>query len=103
MDNIEEILRALTDDGDEDCSCSETEESCDSGGIFGGLDPAVLISLMGLFDKLNCQDDNERFLLALKPLLRDENQEKIDTAVKLLKVFSLLPILRESGLLGKLF
>ena len=72
-------------------------------GIFGGLDPAMLLSLMEMFGKMNTADDNERFLLALKPLLRDENKEKIDTALKFMKIFALLPILRESGLLGKLF
>ena len=46
--------------------------------------------------------DNERFLLALKPLLREENRPKIDSALRLMKLFSLLPVLRESGLFDKL-
>lgn len=104
MDNIEDILRALTEDDDtEDTPEAAEEDTQQDGGIFGGLDPAMLLSLMEMFGKMNTADDNERFLLALKPLLRDENKEKIDTALKFMKIFALLPILRESGLLGKLF
>ena len=40
-------------------------------------------------------------LLALKPLLREENRAKVDTAVKLLKLASLLPLLKDTGLFGK--
>lgn len=63
----------------------------------------MLIKLMTMFSSMNQQDDNERFLLALKPLLREENRGKIDSAMKLMKLFALIPILKESGMLGKLF
>ncbi len=119
MDNIEDLLRALAEDGDEQdnssssCSgkgaCSE-EGSCrgegacgnndQSGGLFSDLDPEMLIKLFGMFETLNQPDDNERFLLALKPLLREENRAKIDSALRLMKLFSLLPLLKESGLLN---
>ncbi len=102
MENIEDILRALTDENDAE-DTPENEEKQESGGLFGSLDPAMLLTVMELFEKMNSSDDNERFLLALKPLLRDENKEKIDTALKFMKIFALLPVLKESGLLGKLF
>ena len=63
----------------------------------------MLIKLMGMMESMNRHDDNERFLLALKPLLREENRAKIDAAVKFMKLFALLPVLKESGLLGRLF
>lgn len=100
MENIEDILRALTEDSDDD---NDTEQQENSGGIFGGLDPSMLVNIMSLFEKMNSTSDNERFLLALKPLLRDENKEKIDAAVRFMKLFALLPVLKDSGLLGKLF
>lgn len=99
MENIEDILRALTEDSDDD---NDTEQQ-ENGGIFGGLDPSMLVNIMSLFEKMNSTSDNERFLLALKPLLRDENKEKIDAAVRFMKLFALLPVLKDSGLLGKLF
>lgn len=100
MENIEDILRALTEDSDDD---NDTEQQDNSSGIFGGLDPSMLVNIMSLFEKMNSTSDNERFLLALKPLLRDENKEKIDAAVRFMKLFALLPVLKDSGLLGKLF
>ncbi len=102
MDNIEELLRALTEDDDDENGDNGEEERESSEGLFSGLDPEMLIKMFALFETLNQPDDNERFLLALKPLLREENRAKIDSAIRLIKLFSLLPILRESGILGRL-
>ncbi len=103
MDNIEDVLRALTEDSDDDSS-SGTEQSGteQSDGLFSGLDPEMLMRLLSLFETLNQPDDNERFLLALKPLLREENRAKIDSAIRLMKLFSLLPVLKDAGIFGKL-
>lgn len=105
MENIEELLRALTeeDDGEESSgNTADTEGSEGSGGLFSGLDPEMLMKLLSLFEALNQPSDSERFLLALKPLLREENRAKVDSAIRLMKLFSLLPVLKDSGLLGKL-
>ena len=101
MDGIEDLLRALSDDG-EDEKGDNNAGSEQSEGLFSGLDPEMLLKMLSLFETLNQPDDNERFLLALKPLLREENRQKIDSALRLMKLFSLLPILRESGLFDKL-
>ncbi|MDE6731912.1 MAG: hypothetical protein K2J77_03460, partial [Oscillospiraceae bacterium] len=61
-----------------------------------------LIKMLAPFETLNQPDDNERFLLALKPLLREENRAKIDSAIRLMKLFSLLPLIKDSGIFGKL-
>lgn len=120
MDNIEDLLRALTEDDDEQDNSSSAchgQGSCggkgtcgecssgnndQSGGLFSDLDPEMLLKLFGMFEALNQPDDNERFLLALKPLLREENRAKIDSALRLMKLFSLLPLLKDSGLLNNL-
>lgn len=105
MDNIEDILRALTEDSDEDERGNEAgAQSSDGqdGGLFSGLDPEMLLKMLSLFETFNQPSDNERFLLALKPLLREENRPKIDSALRLMKLFSLLPVLKESGLFDKL-
>lgn len=101
MDNIEELLRALADDDGEDESGGE-EQREQSGGMFSGLDPEMLIKMFALFETLNQPNDSERFLLALKPLLREENRVKIDSAIRLMKLFSLLPLLKDSGIFDKL-
>lgn len=106
MENIEDILRALVgedDDSTDDTADVTSDSSSEQGGLFGSLDPSMLLTMMSLFESLNKPDDGERLLLALKPLLREENQHKVDAAVKFMKIFALLPVLRESGILGKLF
>ncbi len=103
MDNIEELLRALTEDDEtEDETPHENKQEESGGGLFDGLDIDMLMKLMTMLQQANQQSDDERFLLALRPLLREENRAKIDTAVKFMKLLSLLPVLRESGMLGKL-
>lgn len=103
MDNIEDILRALTEDTEEEDDSSGKDRGGEqSDGLFSGLDPEMLIRMLGLFEALNQPDDNERFLLALKPLLREENRVKIDSAIRLMKLFTLLPVLKDSGIFGRL-
>ena len=111
MENIEDLLRALAGDEDENDEhndeqnkgqssekCDKCDNSGQSGGLFSGLDPEMLIKLFGLLETLNQPDDSERFLLALKPLLREENRPKIDSALRLIKLISLFPVLKETGL-----
>lgn len=107
MDNIEEMLRALVGDESEEqnrCDCNECREDDkeQSDSLFSGIDPETLIKLMGLLETLNQPDDSERLLLALKPLLREENRVKIDSALRLIKIFTLLPFIRETGILDNL-
>lgn len=107
MDNIEDLLRALTEDGEDDGKEHGGKSDNDSDGehsegLFSGLDPEMLMRMLSLFETLNQPDDNERFLLALKPLLREENRVKVDSAIRLMKLFTLLPVLKDSGILGKL-
>ena len=103
MDNIEELLRALTEEDESADSEAEQQQENSGGGLFDGLDIDILMKMMALLEQANRPSDNERFLLALKPLLREENRPKVDAAMKFMKIFALLPILKESGLLGKLF
>ena len=101
MDNIEEMLRALTeDDSGDEISAEDPRE--ESEGLFSGLDPEMLIKMLALFEAFNQPNDNERFLLALKPLLREENRAKIDSAIRLMKLFTGLPLLKDSGVFEEL-
>ena len=99
MDNIEDILRALAEDAPED-SGSKDEVSQD-GGLFSGLDLGSM-AIAGLLSAAGNTSDDEKLLMALKPLLREENRGKVDTAMRLLKLIELLPLLKESGIFGKL-
>lgn len=58
-----------------------------------------LISAMGNTN-LGGDDESVRLLLALRPHLKDERKLRVDTAVKILKLIRLAPILKQSGLLN---
>lgn len=68
--------------------------------LFGGMDMGAIMSLASKLKDFNADDNNTRFLLALRPLLGEEKQNKIDRAVKILKLLNLMPLIKDSGLLG---
>lgn len=101
MDNIEDILRALAEEDDSPQPDGTEDSKDDNGGLFSGIDLGSIAKIAGLLSSSGGSGDDERFLLALRPLLREENRGKIDTAVRLLKLISLLPLLKDSGLFGQ--
>ncbi len=100
MDNIEDILRALAEDDPQENDTRDGAQEGSDGGLFSGLDIGSMAKIAGLLSAAGSTSDDERLLMALKPLLREENRGKVDTAMRLLKLISLLPLLRESGLFG---
>ena len=89
----------------EDDDSSPPEGSSDNneedGGLFSGIDLGSMAKIAGLLSAAGNTSNDEKLLLALKPLLREENRGKVDTAVRLLKLISLLPLLKDSGLFGQ--
>lgn len=64
---------------------------------------AKILKIMEIIEKLkNSSSDREKLLVALRPLLSDSRKTKVDTAVKLVKIIELLPLIRESGIIGDL-
>lgn len=64
--------------------------------------PIDIVSIMGIMSKIkDCSkdDQNVNFLCALKPLLAKEKHERVDKAIKLIKLLNLWPVIKESGLL----
>lgn len=66
----------------------------------GGLDIAKLMKIQSIMQSASKPDKNIQLLLALRPLLKEENQAKIDMLIKIFKLFAVYPALKESGLLG---
>jgi hypothetical protein len=82
----------------------DTASQKDISPLLGGEgmpDPKQLEMLFGLFSKFknNNDDSTSRLLLALKPHLSGNRRERVDTAIKILKLLELLPLIRESGLI----
>lgn len=67
-----------------------------------GSSSAEIGKIMGIISKLKSHNDDKRtaLLIALKPNLSKEKQDKVDTAIKLLKLIEMLPLLKESGILN---
>ena len=82
-------------------SASDSDNS--SEDIFGGIDIEAVMKLGEMLSSMNKPDKNTQLLLALKPHLRPENRSKVDSALKLMKIMSILPLLKESGVLEGLF
>ncbi len=74
-------------------------------GALGGITPDMLHTvsrLAPLFNKVNQEDDSTRLLRALRPLLSEARQKKLDEAIKILQMMRLLPLLKESGVFSGL-
>lgn len=61
------------------------------------LDLGAVTRLMGMMNK-NSDDSRVRLLLALKPNLSPEKQKRVDSAIKILKLIELMPLIKETGL-----
>ncbi len=80
----------------------------DSGGHgastpdLGGLDLNLILTLQQAMSAFHNEDDNTRFLQALRPLMREGRRHKVDEVLRMMKLFSLIPLLKESGILEKI-
>lgn len=118
MDDISEKLAEILNDpeslnrvremaenilGSENKKAENTQQPTnDFGAIFGGMDidPVQIGKIMSVMSRLksNQEDSRAGLLLALKPHLSTPRREKVDTAIKLLKIIDLLPLIKDSGL-----
>lgn len=68
-----------------------------------GLDLNMIMKLQQIMSAFHNEDDNTRLLQALRPLMREDRRHKVDEVLRMMKLFSILPLLKESGVLEKLF
>ena len=70
-------------------------QSLNSLGL-DSLDFNMIMKAKSIFDKMNnTPNKNVDLIMALKPHLRPETQNKADQALKIIKLFEVLPLLRE--------
>ncbi len=80
----------------------QKEEKIPNFGDIGGMLGAdELQGIMAIISKLNSSGNDPRtqLLKALKPNLSEPKREKVDTAIKILKMLEVLPLMKDSGLL----
>ena len=63
---------------------------------------AVIAGIQKMVRSMNTNDKNTQLLLALKPHFSEARQKRVDNAVKMLRLMSLLPMLKQSGILSGL-
>lgn len=68
-----------------------------------GIDPAMLSTITGAISRMNTMEKNDpgiSLLLALRPLLGETRQHRVDEAAKMLRLVRMLPLLQETGILN---
>lgn len=71
-----------------------------SGGGEGMPDLAALAKLAPLLSSVGKDNEDTRLLMALRPYLHGEREERLEDALRLLRMARLLPLLQEQGILG---
>lgn len=121
MDNINDIISSLSDDdiqmlkgvassilGDSNQNSSsekqiqpKTNSLNNSANLLSGFNLSqselnMMLKAKSIIDKMNnTSSKNEDLIIALKPHLSEQSQEKADKALRVLKLFEILPYLKE--------
>lgn len=99
MKQISELAQMLQSETSA-ASAPPPAEETENGGI--SFDPMMLMKFSELLGSSRRSDENTALLMALRPHLRSERQEKVDKAVRLLQLMKLFSTLKESGMLQNL-
>lgn len=62
------------------------------------IDPATIMKIAGAMRSMNGPDPRVDLLRALKENLSDKRQKKVDDAIKVMRLLSLMPLLQEQGI-----
>lgn len=110
MDNLNDIISSLSSDDIEmlkgvassilEKEGAKEEQLAPRGNDMlsglDGIDFNMIMKAKTMFDKMNSTSSkNADLILALKPHLSPQTQNKAEQAIKILKLFEILPMLRE--------
>lgn len=62
-----------------------------------GMDPQMMVKMVQLMQAARQETPSSAFLRALKPLLKEERRGRVDDAIRMMQLFSILPMLKEMG------
>ena len=101
MGKIQEMANSLFSENAKNTDGGTKNTVAEKPNILGddGIDISAITKIVGLLNT-NRSDHRASLLLALKPHLSDERALRVDKAVKILKLVSLIPILKEQGMLN---
>ena len=89
----------LGENGDEVSAPAAAPDISSLGDMLGS---GELQSIISVISKMKSAKDDSRVQLisALRPHLNEERRKRADTAIKILKLLDVLPLIKESGLLN---
>lgn len=86
-----------------DADPSDSGEFDFSNFDLSGLDLNMLMNIQSMLGSIQKDDENTLLLKALKPHFSEERKAKIDQAIKIMRLLSMWPMIKDSGILGGLF
>ena len=118
MENISEKINSILSDPN---SMAQIQAMMSSMGLGGDSQPpqsaptapqqspqpspdmlGKLSSLAPLLSMSTQEDDSTRLLLALRPMLSREKQDRLDKAIRMLRLLRMIPLIKDSGMLSSL-
>lgn len=100
MENLKNAASKLL--GESPMSEPQNKSVPDFSSLVGNVlpDMNVLSKLAPVLVSLNQKDERTELIEAIKPLLSEKRRAKADEAERLLRLFSVLPVLKEQGIMG---
>lgn len=105
MDDLSEKLSALLSDPDGMAKIKDMAQNILGGApqekslsTTGDVDVGAIAGMLKLLKQNNKDDSRIQLLMALRPNLSTEKQGKVDTAIKILKLTELAPLLKDAGI-----
>lgn len=110
MDNINDIISSLSSEdiemlkgvassilGNDDAKAIDAPKSNALGGLNLNTDELeMMMKAKRIFDRMNgASSKNADLINALKPHLSEESQHKADQAIRIMKLFEMLPYIKE--------
>lgn len=98
MNRVRQMAESiLGESGDEVPAPSPTPDISSIGDMLGS---GELQSIISVITKMKSAGDDSRVQLisALRPHLSEERRKRADTAIKILKLLDVLPLIKDSGL-----
>lgn len=98
MNRVRQMAESfLGESGDEVPAPSPTPDISSIGDMLGS---GELQSIISVISKMKSAGDDSRVQLisALRPHLSEERRKRADTAIKILKLLDVLPLMKDSGL-----
>lgn len=83
--------------GEQETSAPQAQGSPSAAADFK-LDPATMLKIGNIMSQFHQEDDRCSFLNSLKPLISEPRRKRVDEAARLLKLFAVLPNLKDIGL-----